>query len=115
MAGKITSCQLSLGSLAGQFLEKSKLAGGIFVPGPPATLLYSKPLNWLDFNPNYPKDPKTLGEYVKKWRMDKGLFQEELAELLGVAEMTIANWERGRTRPIIHKLQKIKDILKIEP
>jgi len=72
------------------------------------------PLNRLDFDPSYPRSPKTLGEYIRKWRMEKGLFQKELAKKLGVAEMTIVNWEKGRTKPIMDKLPIIKDILKIE-
>jgi DNA-binding XRE family transcriptional regulator len=34
--------------------------------------------------------------------------------MIGVAEMTIVNSEKGRTKPIMDKLQIIKDILKIE-
>jgi hypothetical protein len=27
----------------------------------------------LDYDPTYPKNPKTLGEYIRKYRKDKGL------------------------------------------
>jgi DNA-binding XRE family transcriptional regulator len=117
-AGAVPSwgrCRTRTDSHAGHFLEKSKLAGGIFVPGPSPTLLYSKPLNWLNFDPNYPKNPKTLGEYIRKWRMEKGLFQKDLANMIGVDETTIVNWEKGKTKPLKDKLRIIKDILKIEP
>jgi len=41
---------------------------------------------------------RTLGERVKKWRLERGLFQKDLAKMVGVAEMTIVNWEKGRTK-----------------
>jgi len=43
---------------------------------------------------------QTLGERIKKWRLGKGLFKRNLAKLIGVDEMTIFNWEKGRTKPI---------------
>jgi hypothetical protein len=33
----------------------------------------------LDYDPTYPKNPKTLGEYIRKYRKDKGLTMEEFA------------------------------------
>ena len=47
--------------------------------------------------PGYPSDPTTLGEHIRKRRLDLGLTQKELAGLLGVDEWTVINWEvRGR-------------------
>jgi transcriptional regulator with XRE-family HTH domain len=39
------------------------------------------------------REPKTFGEYIRKWGMDKGGSQVSLAERLRVNEMTIVNWE----------------------
>ena len=50
-------------------------------------------MNWLEFNPTYPKILKTLGDYIRKWRMEQGISQVELAKAIGVHEMTIVNWE----------------------
>jgi DNA-binding XRE family transcriptional regulator len=80
-------------SHAGHFLYNSPCLDGVLLPGSPTAYLLSKPLNWLDLDPSYPKDPKTLGNYIRKWRMDKGISQVELARTLGVNEMTIVNWE----------------------
>jgi hypothetical protein len=33
-------------------------------------------VNLLDFNPKYPKNPQTLGERIRKVRMDKGKIPE---------------------------------------
>jgi DNA-binding transcriptional regulator YiaG len=43
---------------------------------------------------------QTLGERIRKWRLEKGLFQVDLAKRVGVSEMTIVNWEKGRMKPI---------------
>jgi DNA-binding XRE family transcriptional regulator len=45
----------------------------------------------------YPQNPHTFGEYLRKYRMDKGLFAKDLARIVGVTEQTILNWERDRT------------------
>ncbi len=53
----------------------------------------------LPSNRNHPPDlpsPGTLGERIKKWRLEQGLFERNLAKIIGVSEMTIVNWERGR-------------------
>jgi hypothetical protein len=63
----------------------------MFLPCPSPVYLFSKFINWLDFDPTYPKNPKTLRNYIRKWRMDKGIFQADLARMLGVVEMTVVN------------------------
>jgi DNA-binding XRE family transcriptional regulator len=95
-----------MGIHAGQFLYDfpGLLAG--FVSGPSPAYLFSKPLNRLEFDPSYPRNPRTLGDYIRKWRMDKGVSQVELASRIGVNEMTIVNWEvKGRV-PRIRNLRE---------
>ena len=36
----------------------------------------------------------TFGEYIRKVRLEKGLFQKDVARLAGLDEMTICNWEK---------------------
>ena len=48
---------------------------------------------------------------IKKWRLEQGLIQKDLAKLIGVDEMTIVNWEKGRTKPIKQNLEKLEKIL----
>ena len=50
-------------------------------------------MNPLDYDPTYPKNPKTLAEHIRKFRKDKGLLIRELAEELEIAEFTLINWE----------------------
>lgn len=46
----------------------------------------------------YPENPQTFGDYLRKYRMDKGFFAEDLAYIIGVTEQTILNWEQGRVK-----------------
>ena len=45
--------------------------------------------------PGYPEHPLTIGEHIRKKRMDLGLLQREVAEIIGVTESSIWNWEHG--------------------
>jgi len=59
----------------------------------------------------YPKRPITLGERIKKKRMDMGLFQRDVARIIGVSTDTVTNWEKGRTKPCRGNLRKIQEFL----
>ena len=39
------------------------------------------------------------GVWIKDWRLERGLTQEQLAALLFVAPNTVARWERGELEP----------------
>ena len=45
--------------------------------------------------PGYPEFPITVGEHIRKKRMDLGLLQREVAEIIGVTESSVWNWEHG--------------------
>ncbi|WP_419788835.1 helix-turn-helix transcriptional regulator [Mucilaginibacter sp. X4EP1] len=51
------------------------------------------------YKKGYPITPQTLGEHIKKVRMDKGLLQKEIAAMINVSEDTITYWENGRFVP----------------
>jgi len=59
----------------------------------------SLPIPKYIFNEDYPIDPKTFGERLRKARMDAGMKIKELAELIGVTEDTVINWELRGMRP----------------
>ena len=42
-----------------------------------------------------PKNPQTLGEHLRLVRIDRGLKQTELAQLLGVVYQTVEKWEHN--------------------
>ena len=48
----------------------------------------------------FPRFPgRTLGERIRRFRLEQGLYQVQLAKRIGVDEMTIVNWEKDRTAP----------------
>jgi len=100
-------------TLAGQFIEYFPSLSGAFLPGSPPVYLFTKPLNWLNFDPNYPKNPKTFGERLRKFRKDRGLSMRELAEELGVTEDTVINWEVRGVRPRREKFEILSRLFSI--
>ena len=50
---------------------------------------------------------RDIGKNLKQLREQKGLKQEQLAELLFVTRQTVSNYENGRSRPDIETLMKI--------
>ncbi len=51
----------------------------------------------------------SLGENIKRLRIEKGLTQEELAEIFGAAHQSVSRWERGECYPDIELLPVIAD------
>ena len=51
------------------------------------------------FNKDYPVNPKTFGEKLRKARMDAGLNIKEVAERVGVTPDTVINWELREMKP----------------
>lgn len=49
----------------------------------------------------------TLGDHIKKKRLDLGLWQKQVAEQIGVDEVTLYNWEKQRTVPKLPYIPKI--------
>jgi transcriptional regulator with XRE-family HTH domain len=68
----------------------------------PKSLKYSKQLN-------------TLGDHIRKRRLDLGLFQRQVAEQIGVTEWTIFNWESNATRPPNRHVPRIIAFLGYNP
>jgi DNA-binding transcriptional regulator YiaG len=46
-----------------------------------------------------PVEPKTLGEHVRRRRLQLHLFQADLAKLFGVDIASVRNWEQGVFEP----------------
>jgi DNA-binding XRE family transcriptional regulator len=77
-----------------QFLAQGRLQGYVsYLPsGVPVTLRALKPKA-------YPENPQTIGEHVKKRRLETRLSQVTLARMLRVSPFTIIEWEKGRITP----------------
>lgn len=53
----------------------------------------------------------TLGERIAQLRKEKGLKQDELAEMLGITPQAVSKWENDQTCPDISLLPKLAEIL----
>ena len=63
----------------------------------------------------YPDDLITIGDHVRKRRLDLGLLQKDVADRIGVNPLTIKNWEVGHTEPEIPYGPAIIDFLGYAP
>ena len=59
----------------------------------------------------YPTVLETLGDQLRAKRMDLGLYQRQVAKLLGVTEDTVCYWENGRVKPSAQQQAKIAKFL----
>ena len=50
-------------------------------------------------NEAYPASLVTVGDHIRKRRLDLGLFQRQAAERIGVTASTVNNWEKHRSAP----------------
>ncbi|MBL6614572.1 MAG: helix-turn-helix transcriptional regulator [Reyranella sp.] len=64
---------------------------------------------------DYPENPKTLGEHLRKRRRELGLLQREVAGQMGIAVETLINWEKDRTRPVAAQFRPVIDFLGYDP
>ena len=63
----------------------------------------------------YPEELVTLGDHIRKRRLDEELTQGQLAELLEVTVSTVNNWERGRNAPDVQARSRIIPWLGYDP
>ena len=63
----------------------------------------------------YPANPATLGEHLRKRRIDLKLFQKDIARIIGVDEASIWNWENNRTKPVLKLVPEIIEFLGYNP
>lgn len=53
-----------------------------------------------------------IGQQIKKFRMAKGITQEQLGQLVGVTTQAVSKWERGGT-PDAELLPKLSEVLSV--
>ncbi len=58
---------------------------------------------------------KLLGKKIQIIRKSKGLTQEKLAELIDIETPSLSYLETGKYSPSIETLQKLSEVLMIEP
>ena len=64
---------------------------------------------------SYPKTLNTLGDHLRKRRLDLKLLQKELAQKIGVDKTSIYNWENNRISPSFYFIPKIIEFLGYVP
>ncbi len=56
-----------------------------------------------------------IGNRIRKYRDDRGLSQKELADMIGVSNSRVSNWEQGINRPDADILANICRALNVSP
>lgn len=69
----------------------------------------------LPIHASYPENPTTIGEHIRKRRMDLGLYQSEVGRQFKVSKDCVTNWENGRNEPMISYYPRIIDFLGYNP
>ena len=65
--------------------------------------------------PGYPKSLVTIGDHIRKRRLDLGLFQRDAAAQIGVDTTSILNWETRGIKPEVHHHARIITFLGYNP
>lgn len=59
-------------------------------------------------------DMQKIGQFLKELRKEKGLTQEQLAEILGVAGRTVSRWENASNMPDLSLLIELAEFYSVE-
>lgn len=54
-----------------------------------------------------------FSERLKRLRKNKGLKQQELAEIFGIKQNSYSDWENGKTEPSFDNLVKLADFFDV--
>ncbi len=57
--------------------------------------------------------PPDIGVRIRAARRERGLTQDELANIVGVSRSAVAQWETGRTGQVTGNLSRIADALEV--
>lgn len=76
----------------------------------PVTLHARKPASSA-----YPKELKTLGDHLRKRRLELGLLQADVAKKFGASTASVVNWEKNKAEPELHFLPAIHELLGYVP
>ena len=93
-------------------------------PGSPAMPHLQTRVAFLPYGPSllktlksapYEREPKTLGQHLKKRRMELGLRQRDEQARFSLDKETYANWEKGRCYPAMRNWPAIIAFLQFDP
>ena len=77
--------------------------------------VFSLTLRGRVFRPDCPENPRTVGEHLKKARLDRRLRQKAAARSLGCRPATLGAWEKGRVAPDVRFWPAILAFLGYDP
>jgi len=60
---------------------------------------------------SFPENPVSIGDHIRKKRMELKLLQKDVASICGVTEDCITNWEKNRSIPQIQYFPHIINFL----
>ena len=63
----------------------------------------------------YPTELRSIGDHVRKRRLDLGLLQKEVALRIGVDKTTVNNWEAGTAFPSLRAQPAVIEFLEYDP
>jgi transcriptional regulator with XRE-family HTH domain len=63
----------------------------------------------------YPLSLATVGDHLRKARLDRGLLQEEVAQNLDVSLGTVVNWEQNHTAVATRFMPRVVAFLGFDP
>ncbi len=63
----------------------------------------------------YPRKLKTVGNHIRKHRLDLGLKQKEVSRIIGVTRAMISAWEINPVEPAVKHIPKIIDFFGYVP
>jgi transcriptional regulator with XRE-family HTH domain len=72
------------------------------------------PPHWKS-NQRAPANPKTIGEQIKRHRLELHWLQTDVAKKIGISSASVGNWERGITSPSRRMTKKIQEFLDCPP
>lgn len=61
------------------------------------------------------KEPVTLGDHLRRRRLELGLFQKDVAIQIGVTTSTVWNWENGWSSITLNCMPKVIEFLDYNP
>jgi transcriptional regulator with XRE-family HTH domain len=72
------------------------------------------PRHWK-LNQQIPLQPQTLGEQIKKHRLELRWLQTDVAAKIGISSASVSNWERGVISPSRRMKKRIQKFLEYAP
>jgi transcriptional regulator with XRE-family HTH domain len=72
------------------------------------------PPHWKS-NQRIPVNPKTIGENIRRYRLELYWLQIDVAKKIGISSKSVSNWERGITSPSRGMTKKIQKFFNFPP